>query len=101
MAKYLMCLFRLMFLLFLAIKIATELSQYILNGLEIESTTLSPEKKLFNHTPCEVASKQDTNLASIVEIAIKVSFMLLQETVPPARIKTYPKVDFHESMQPT
>ena len=84
-------------LLFLAIKTTTELSQYILNGLEIESKTLSPEMKLFNHRPCEVASKQDTNLASILEVAIKVYFALLQDTAPPADIKIYLNVDFHES----
>ena len=101
-AKYLMsmCLFQLLLLLFLAIKIAAELSQYIFNGLEIEFTTLSPEMKLFNHTPCKVASKQDRNSASIVKVAIKVCFVLLQETAPPASIKTYPEVDFRESMQP-
>ena len=100
MAKYLMsiCLFRLLLLLFLAIKTAAELSQYIFNGLEIESTTLSLEMKLFNHTPCEVTSKQDMNSTFIVEVAIKVCFVLLQETAPPPSINTYPKVDFHESM---
>ena len=54
--------------------------------------------KLFNHTPCEVASKQDTNSASIVEVVVKVCFALLQEKIPSATIKTYSKVDFHESM---
>lgn len=46
---------RLPLLLLLAIKTTVELSQYILNGLEIESAILSPEMKFFNHTPCEVA----------------------------------------------
>src|ERR1044072_5206560 len=90
MAKYLMsmCLLRLPLLLFLAIKTAAELSQYIFNGLEIESITLSPDMKLFNHTPCEVASKQETNSASIVEVAVNVCFALIQDTAPPASIKT-------------
>jgi len=81
-------------------KTAAELSQYILIGLEIESTTLSPDMKLFNQTPCDVASKHDTNSASIVEVAVNVCFVLLQDTAPPASIKTYPEVDFLESMQP-
>lgn len=51
----------------LAINTAVELSQYILNDLEIGSTILSLEMKLFIYTPCELASKQDTNSASIVE----------------------------------
>ena len=84
MAKYLMsmCLLRFPLLLFLARNIVVELSQYILNGLEIESIILSPEIKLFNHTPCDVASEQDTNSASVVEVAINVYFALLQDTTP-------------------
>ena len=81
MAKYLMliCLLRLPLLLFLAIKIVDELSQYIFNGLEIGSTILSPDMKLFIHTPCDAASKQETNSAFIVEIIVKVCFALLQD----------------------
>src|SRR5215469_4947586 len=84
MANYLMsmCLLRLPLLLFLARKTVAELSQYILNGLEIESTILSPEMKLFSHTQCEVTSKQDTNSASMVEVAVKVCFALLHDTAP-------------------
>ena len=96
-----MCLFRLLLLLFLAIKTAIELSQYILNDLEIESTTLIPKMKLFNYTSCKVASKQETNSASIVEVAIKVCFSLLQEKFPSVSIKTCPEADFRESIQPT
>jgi hypothetical protein len=90
MAKYLMsmCLLQLPLLLFLAIKTAAELSQYILNGLEIESIILGPEMKLLSHTPCEVASKQETNSASIVEVAVKVYMALLHDTAPLA-IKKY------------
>ena len=100
MAKYLMsmCLFRLLYLLFLAIKTVVELSQYILNDLKIESTTLSLKMKFFNHTSCEVALKQDTNSASMVGVAIKVYFALLQETSPLVSIKTYPEVDVRESI---
>ena len=59
MARFLMsmCLLQLPLLLFLAIKTPAELSQYMLNGLDIESIILSPEMKLLSHTPCEVASK--------------------------------------------
>ena len=74
-----MCLLRLPLLLFLAIKTAAELSQKILNGLDIESIILSPEMKLLSHTPCEVASKQETNSASMVEVAVKVCLTLLHE----------------------
>ena len=100
MAKYLMsmCLFRLLYLLFLAIKTVVELSQYILNDLKIESTTLSPKMKFFNHTSCEVALKQDANSASMVGVVIKVYFALLQETSPLVSIKTYPEVDVRESI---
>ena len=42
-------------------KEVAELSQKILNGLDIESITLSPEMKLFRHTLCEVALKQEMN----------------------------------------
>ena len=79
MAKYLMsmCLLRLPLLLFLARNTTDELSQNILNGLDTVSKSLSPEMKLFNHTPCDVASKQETNSASIVEVAIKPCLTLL------------------------
>ena len=96
----LMCLLQLLFLLFLARKTIVKLSQYILSGLEIESTILSPERKLFNHTPCDVALKQDTNLASVVEVAIRVCFALLQDTTLLVNIKMYHDVDFHESTHP-
>ena len=91
---------RLPFLLFFAIKTTTELSQYILNGLDIESITLSPEMKLLSHTPCEVASKQDMNSVSIVEVTVKVYLTLLQDIAPSANIKMYPDVDLRESTQP-
>ena len=102
MTRYLMsmCLIRLPLLLFFAIKIVAELSQYILNGLDIESITLSLEMKLLSYTPCEVASKQDMNSASIVEVAVKVCLMLLQDIAPPTNIKMYPDVDLRESTQP-
>ena len=102
MAKYLMlmCLLQLPLLLFLAIKIAIELSQYILNGLEIESVILSPDIKLFIHTLCDVASKQEMNPASVVEVAVKVCFTLFQDTASLENINTYPNVDLRESTQP-
>ena len=100
-ARYLMsmCLDRLPLLLFLAMKTVAELSQYIFIGRETESIILSPEMKLLIYTPCEIASKQDTNSASIVEVAVNVCFALLQDTAPPASMKMYPEVDFRESMQ--
>ena len=96
-----MCLLRLPLLLFFAIKTATELSQYILNGLEIESIILNPKMKLLIHTPCEVASKRDMNSASTVEVAVKICLTLLQDIAPSANIKMSPNVDLHESTQPT
>ena len=96
-----MCLLRLQLLLFLAIKTLLGLSQYTFNGLDIESTILSPEIKLFNHTPGDVASKQDMNSTSIVEVGVIVCFPLLQDLAPPTNIKMYPDVGFHESIQPT
>ncbi|KAL3655533.1 hypothetical protein CASFOL_001319 [Castilleja foliolosa] len=95
-----MCLHRLPLRLFFAMNTAAELSQYILIGRLIESTTLSPEMKPFNHTPCEVASKHETNSASIVEVAVKVCLTLLHDIAPSANINTYPEVDFRESIQP-
>ena len=94
MARYLMlmCLFQLPLLLFLAINIATELSQNILNGLDMKSTTLSPIMKLLSHTTCDVASKQ-------VEVAVNVCFALFQETAPSVSMKMYPDVDFQELTQ--
>lgn len=51
-------LFQLPLLLFLAKKkTIAELSQYILDGLQIKSIILSSEMKLFVHTPYEVASR--------------------------------------------
>ena len=91
---------RLLLLLFFAIGIVAELSQYILNDLDIESITLSPEIKLLSHTPCEVASKQDMNSPSIVEVAVMVYLTLLQDIAPPANIKMYSDVDLCESTQP-
>lgn len=41
---------RLLLLLFLAKKFVAELPQYIFNGFEMESTTLNPNMKLFDHT---------------------------------------------------
>ncbi|XP_061348346.1 secreted RxLR effector protein 161-like [Gastrolobium bilobum] len=58
-------------------RISTELSQYIFNGLKIESITLRPEMKLLIHTSCEVALKQETNSAFIVKVAVKVYLTLL------------------------
>ena len=102
MANYLMsiCLLRLPLLLFLARKTAAKLSQYILNDLEIESTILSPKIKHFNHTLCDVALKQDMNLASVVEVAIKVCLVFLQDTSLPTNTKMYLNVDFYESTHP-
>ena len=91
-----MCLLRLSLLLFLAKKTVAELSQNIFSGLDIESTILSLKMKLFIHTPCDVASKQETNSASIVEVAIKVCFALLHDTAPSANMKKYPNVDLRE-----
>ena len=49
----------------------------------------------------DVASKQETNLASMVEVAVKVCLTLFYEIDPPAITKTYPDVDLRESTQPT
>ena len=57
--------------------------------------------ELFNYTPYKVASKQDTNLASIVEVAVSVCFALLQDTTPLTNIKIYLDVYFSESTQQT
>jgi len=45
-------------------------SQYSFKSLIIESTTPNTNIKLFNHTPCEVDSKQKMNSSSIVKIEV-------------------------------
>lgn len=52
------------------------------------------------HTPCEVASKQKTNFASIVEVVVKVCLVLHHDTATPAIIKIYSDVDLRELTQP-
>ena len=56
--------------------------------------------KLLSHTPCEVASKQETNSASMVEVAVKDCLTLLYEIAPPAIMKMYSDIDLRESTQP-
>ena len=79
MAKYFMSMYllRLPLLSFLARKTGVELSQYNLSGLWMELIILRPTMKLLSQPPCEVASKQETNSTSIVEVVVKVCFMLL------------------------
>ena len=103
MSKYLMsmCLLRLLHLLLLAKKVAAELSQNTFSALDIESTILSLEMKLFIHIPCNVALKQETNSASIVEVTIKVFFAILHDTAPTTKMKMYHDVDLCESTQPS
>jgi len=84
----------------LAIKTVVEFSQKILKGLEIISTIFSPEMKLLSHTPCYVASKQETNSASMIEVAVIVCLTLLHEIAPPVIMKMFPDVDLRESTQP-
>ena len=86
-------------MLFLAIKITTELSHKILIGLEIVSTIFSQEMKLLSHTPCDVASKQETNSSSMIEVAIKVYLTLLHKIAPSTIMKMYIDVDLRESTQ--
>jgi len=79
MAKYLMskCLLQLPLLLFLARITTAELSQYIFNGLGIESITCRPAMKLFNQIPCDVASNNEINSATMVEVETNDCFALL------------------------
>jgi hypothetical protein len=56
--------------------------------------------KLLSHTPYEVASKQETNSASIMEMAVKVCLAFLYDTAPPIIKNMYPDVDLRESIQP-
>jgi len=102
MAKYLMsmCLLRLPLLLPLAIKTTTELSQKIFEGLEIVSTIFSLEMKFLSYTLCDVALKQETNSASMVEVAVKVCLTLYHEITPPTIMKMYPDVDLPKSTHP-
>ena len=91
------CLFQLSILLFLAINTTIELWEYNLNGLEIESTAQSTDIEPPNHALREVASKQDTNSTSIVEV--EVALACLQDTTPPTSLKVYHDIDVLVSMQ--
>ena len=86
--------------IFSAIETIAKLLQKILNGLEMKSITLSPEMKLLSHIACEVASKQKTSSASMVEVAVKVCLTLFHQTAPTTKIKMYTDVDLRESSQP-
>jgi len=55
--------------------------------------------KLLSHTPCDVALKQETNSAFMVEVAVKVFLTVLHEIAPPAITRMYPDVDLRESTQ--
>jgi hypothetical protein len=61
---------------------------------------LSPKIKLLSHTPWEVASKQETNSTSIVEVATKVFLVLLREIAQSVIKKIYPDVDLRELTLP-
>ena len=76
-----------------------EFSLNILNSLKTESTILIPDMKLLNHTPSDIALKQEMNSASIVEVVVMVCLLLLYDTTPPANMNMYPDVDFCESTQ--
>ena len=103
MAKYLMsmCLLRFPLLLFLARKITIELSQCIFNSLGIELITCRLTMKLFNKIPCDVASNNEINSASMVEVATNDYFALLQDIAPLVIMKMYLDVNLRESTQPT
>jgi len=57
--------------------------------------------KLLSHTPCDVASKQETNSTYMVEVAIKVCLTLLHEISLPVIMKMYSNVNLCESTEPT
>ena len=50
--------------------------------------------KLFNHTQCDVVSKQVMNSSYIVEASIKLCFALFQDMAMSTNINMYPDVDF-------
>jgi len=52
--------------------------------------------KLLSHTPRDVASKQETNSAFMVEVIVKVCLTLFHEIAPPVIMKMYPNVDLRE-----
>jgi len=55
--------------------------------LEIVSTTSSPEIKLLNHIAYDVASNNDTNFASVVEVETK--DLHFSKKYPPQLIRRY------------
>ncbi|KAJ1277219.1 hypothetical protein BS78_05G278300, partial [Paspalum vaginatum] len=65
---------------------ADELSQYILSGFSMLSTTLNPGINFFSHIACPVASKQAINLAYIVDDATMDCLQLFHDTAPPTRV---------------
>jgi hypothetical protein len=52
---------------------------------------------VFNQFTCPEASKHATNLAYSVDDVVTVCFELFHEIAPPARVNTYPDVDFLSS----
>ena len=81
-----MCFAPLEYLSFLEKNTAAELSQYILSGLETESTIPSPEIKFRNHNSWTMVSKHATNSASIVDEAMIVCFALFYYIAPPTNM---------------
>lgn len=68
--------------------------------MNIISTTLSPKIKLHNHIAYDVTSKHNINFVSVVEVATKDYFVLLQEMAPSTNKEIYHDVDFIKSRQP-
>ena len=55
-------------------------------------------RNFLSHTAFFEASDAATYLALLVELATHICLTLLQQMAPPLKVKTYPDVDFLESM---
>ncbi|KAJ1288996.1 hypothetical protein BS78_02G132000, partial [Paspalum vaginatum] len=67
---------------------AGSLSQYILSGFSILSTTFKMSTNFLNHIACPVASKQGMNSASLVDGATIDCLQLFHDMAPTARVNT-------------
>jgi hypothetical protein len=66
----------------------------------MQSTTFKLGINFISHIVCPVASKHAINSAYIMDDATIDYLELLHEKAPPARVNTYPNVDFLSSLSP-
>jgi hypothetical protein len=95
-----MCLEASLFLLLYEYCTAGSLSQYILSGFSMLSTTLTSGPNFLSYSAYLVASKQATNSAYIVDDIMIVCLELFHYMTPFVSVNIYPDVNFSVSKQP-